>query len=249
MYKVINNWLWFVLLITIILGSNRLLYFLQEEVNYHNNVEFEQSWKFDEVCYTKFGLNGGVIERFWAENLIRNSNGLYYFSLPKFEMVDQNGNIWIVTAKFGKKSKRDIIFNQSVKIYPKGNWLGFVGYLSGEKLYYRVDNKQYSIYPFTLTFQDKDNFEWYIAAKQANGGDLTELLLSDKVKIRCLKKELNVDTDRLKLNLIKKLASTNLPLHIKEKETEINAVGGKFWLTNGVLELLSKIKISYDFAE
>ena len=63
MYKVINNWLWFVLLITIILGSNRLLYFLQEEVNYHNNVEFEQSWKFDEVCYTKFGLNGGVAIR------------------------------------------------------------------------------------------------------------------------------------------------------------------------------------------
>ena len=212
-------------------------------------MEFEQSWELNEVCYTKFGLNGKVVEKFWAKDLVRNNHGLYHFSVPRFEMIDQNGNVWVVTAKFGEKSKKNIIFNQSVKIYPKDNWLGFVGYLSGEKLDYRVDSKHYSICPFTLIFQDKDNFMWYIIAERANGENLAELLLDNKVKIRCSKKDLNVDADQLKLNLIKKLAFTNLPLYIKEKETEINAVGGKFWLTSGVLELLSRIKIYYDFAE
>lgn len=249
MYTIVRKWSWLVLLMFIALGGNRLLYFLQAEVDYYNNVEFEQDWKFSEVYYTKFNSNGKVIERFWAKDLIRDNKGLYCFNVPRFEMIDQNSNAWIVTARYGEKRKKDVIFNQAVKVYPKNNWLGFSGYLSGERLHYQTNNGQYSIYPFVLTFQDKENFVWYITSEQASGNNLVELLLDNKVKIQCPKKELNIDTSQLKLNLIKKLASTNLPLYIQEKETKINAVGGKFWLKNGFLELLSKIKISYDFVE
>ncbi len=248
MYKIIKNWLWAFLLIVTLITSNGLLRYLKTEVQNHERIEFKQEWHFNEIRYTKFDVTGTIVERFWAKNLLRH-DAVYTFSVPRFEIKDQQNNLWIITAESGDKNEQDIHFRQKVKIYPKYHWSGFSGYLAGEKLHYQIKPQRYVLSPFILHFQDQEKQVWQITAQQADSNNLADFMLNQQVTIECPKKALQINTDQLQLNLLKKFAFTKLPLYIQEQETQINSVGGKFWLTNGVLELLSKIKIQYDFKQ
>lgn len=119
-----------------------------------------------------------------------------------------------------------------------------------EMLHYADDNSAKLVSP-SLLLSSPDQADWHVSSKWAqladNGHDV---FLHDNVKVVRnafgKRSKMDITTDYLHLDPDKHVGDTNMPVRIRDAQTDVHAVGMAFNDETGIVKLLSHVHVTYE---
>ena len=121
--------------------------------------------------------------------------------------------------------------------------------LTAQRMEHFADDDSAELVKPLIEFQDT-NGNWSIAADRAHLlGDKSVIHLYDNVKVTRMNSassgSLAIETSYLKIHTENKIAETDRQAHIKTRDLELDTLGMVFDNSQGILQLMSKVKGSY----